>query len=71
MDIIKELDYAAPESVDKLFKYIEKIRQENEDEVTDVLSEYKKGLSDPAREAARFEKKRYVCKSVGRKELIA
>jgi hypothetical protein len=54
---LKELELSEPKMLEKLFKYQAHQNRELEKEANDVMKEYKSGVMDPSREAAKFERK--------------
>eukprot|EP00347_Sterkiella_histriomuscorum_P004349 403360787 len=67
VDTLKELEYAAPQSLPVLYSYKERVKEEMDEEENEVSKEYRSGRMDPSSEVAKFEKGRRVKKKVGKK----
>ena len=66
--MIKELEYANPQVIPMLYKYKERVKEEMDEDESEIAKEYKEGKMDPCREVAQFEKVRKIKKLVGKKK---
>jgi len=69
-DVLRELDFAHPSNLKLMFQYKMLDREEREQVADEVEGEYRSGMQDPSREAARMERSKAVRKNVGRKKLV-
>ncbi len=68
--MIKELDFAESCALRVLHSYKLKGKFENEQVAEEVTKEYKSGMNDPSRDAARVERMAAIKKNVGKKKII-
>ena len=68
VETLREIEYANPQTLPLLYQYKYKIKEEDEEQANEVTQEYKSGMMDPSRDAAKFEKTRMTKKSVGKKK---
>lgn len=64
---LKDIDYANPNLLEKLYRYKEKIEELQDIEENEVVKDFKSGKMDPASEVSRFEKNKSHKKNFGRK----
>ncbi len=56
MERLRKLDYANPNILEDLYRYLEKNEEQQQIIQEEVIKEFKEGQLDPSSEVARFEK---------------
>jgi len=56
LERLKQLDYANPNVLEQLYRYLEKTEEQQQMTEEEVIKEFKEGQMDPSSEVAKFEK---------------
>ena len=56
LERLRQLDYANPNVLEQLYRYLEKTEDQQQQTQQEVIKEFKEGQMDPSSEVAKFEK---------------